>query len=89
MVESSGGKADTFISGLGKGREAFHAEVTAFCLQIGERTPEDFLRRFTELDREKIAAEALERLSLYRAELPMKREAERNIAECPPLFAAA
>ena len=47
MVESSGGKADAFISGLGKGREAFHAEVTAFCLQIGERTPEDFLRRFT------------------------------------------
>lgn len=43
MVESSG----TFISGLGKGREAFHSEVTEFCLRIGERTPEDFLRLFS------------------------------------------
>ena len=47
MVESSGGNADAFISGLGKGREAFHAEVTEFCFRIGERTPEDFLRRFS------------------------------------------
>jgi hypothetical protein len=45
MVESSG--SDTFISGLGKGREAFHSEVTEFCLRIGERTPEDFLRHFS------------------------------------------
>lgn len=45
MVESSG--TDTFISGLGKGREAFHSEVTEFCLRIGERTPEDFLRHFS------------------------------------------
>jgi len=43
MVESSG----TFISGLGKGREAFHSEVTEYCLRIGERTPEDFLRLFS------------------------------------------
>jgi hypothetical protein len=43
MVESSG----TFISGLGKGREAFHSEVTEFCLRIGERTPQDFLRLFS------------------------------------------
>ena len=43
MVESSG----TFISSLGKGREAFHSEVTEYCLRIGERTPEDFLRLFT------------------------------------------
>ena len=43
MVESSG----AFISGLGKGREAFHSEVTEFCLRIGERTPEDFLRLFS------------------------------------------
>jgi hypothetical protein len=43
MVESSG----AFISGLGKGREAFHSEVTEFCLRIGERTPEDFLRMFS------------------------------------------
>lgn len=43
MVESSG----TFISGLGKGREAFHSEVTEYCLRINERTPEDFLRRFS------------------------------------------
>jgi hypothetical protein len=44
MVESSG--ADAFVSGLGKGREAFHSEVTEYCLRIGERTPEDFLRLF-------------------------------------------
>jgi len=43
MVESSG----TFISGLGKGREAFHSEVTEYCLRIGERTSEDFLRLFS------------------------------------------
>jgi hypothetical protein len=44
MVESSG--TDTFVSGLGKGREAFHSEVTEYCLRVGERTPEDFLRLF-------------------------------------------
>jgi hypothetical protein len=42
MVES-----DAFVSSLGKGREAFHAEVTEFSLRIGERTPEDFLRHFS------------------------------------------
>ena len=45
MSESSG--AAKFISGLGKGREAFHAEVTEFVLRSGERTPEDFLRHFS------------------------------------------
>jgi hypothetical protein len=45
MVESSG--ADAFVSGLGKGREAFHSEVTEYCLRVGERTPEDFLRSFS------------------------------------------
>ncbi|RYZ09421.1 MAG: hypothetical protein EOO73_03750 [Myxococcales bacterium] len=45
MVESSG--ADAFVSGLGKGREAFHSEVTEYSLRIGERTPEDFLRHFS------------------------------------------
>ena len=45
MVESSG--ADAFVSGLGKGREAFHSEVTEYCFRIGERTPEDFLRLFS------------------------------------------
>jgi hypothetical protein len=45
MVESSG--ADAFVSGLGKGREAFHSEVTEYCLRVGERTPEDFLRHFS------------------------------------------
>ena len=44
MVESSG--TDGFVSGLGKGREAFHSEVTEYCLRVGERTPEDFLRLF-------------------------------------------
>jgi hypothetical protein len=43
MVESS----DAFVSGLGKGREAFHSEVTEYCLRVGERTPEDFLRLFS------------------------------------------
>jgi len=46
MVESSGAESP-FVSGLGKGREAFHAEVTEFALRVGERTPEDFLRHFT------------------------------------------
>lgn len=48
MVESSG-QSDVggFVSGLGKGREAFHAEVTEYCLRAGERTPEDFLRLFS------------------------------------------
>ncbi len=47
MVESSGHTdTDAFISGLGKGREAFHSEVTEHCLRLGERTPEDFLRLF-------------------------------------------
>lgn len=45
MVESSG--TDNFVSSLGKGREAFHSEVTEYCLRIGERTPEDFLRHFS------------------------------------------
>ncbi|HEX2869935.1 MAG TPA: hypothetical protein VHP33_01740 [Polyangiaceae bacterium] len=48
MVESSGQTdASAFVSGLGKGREAFHAEVTEYCLRAGERTPEDFLRLFS------------------------------------------
>jgi hypothetical protein len=48
MVESSGrSDADAFISGLGKGREAFHSEVTEYCFRVGERTPEDFLRLFS------------------------------------------
>ena len=46
MVESSG-DVGAFVSGLGKGREAFHAEVTEYCLRAGERTPEDFLRLFS------------------------------------------
>jgi hypothetical protein len=44
MVESS---ADAFVSSLGKGREAFHSEITEYCLRIGERTSEDFLRHFS------------------------------------------
>jgi hypothetical protein len=43
MVEST----DAFVSGLGKGREAFHSEVTEFSLRVGERTAEDFLRHFS------------------------------------------
>jgi hypothetical protein len=48
MVESSGRTdGDAFVSGLGKGREAFHSEVTEYCLRVSERTAEDFLRLFT------------------------------------------
>jgi hypothetical protein len=48
MVESSGRTdASGFVSGLGKGREAFHSEVTEYCFRVGERTPEDFLRLFS------------------------------------------
>ena len=47
MSELSGAESSPFISGLGKGREAFHAEVTEFALRCGERTPEDFLRHFS------------------------------------------
>src|SRR5450432_3162634 len=47
MSESSAESVSPFVSGLGKGREAFHAEVTEFALRSGERTPEDFLRHFS------------------------------------------
>jgi len=48
MSESSGAESmSPFVSSLGKGREAFHAEVTEFVLRAGERTPEDFLRHFS------------------------------------------
>ena len=48
MSESSSAESvNPFVSGLGKGREAFHAEVTEFALRSGERTPEDFLRHFS------------------------------------------
>jgi hypothetical protein len=40
-------EAKSFVSGLGAGREAFHSEVTEFCLRIGERSPEDFMRHFS------------------------------------------
>lgn len=40
-------EAKSFVSGLGAGREAFHAEVTEYCLRIGERSPEDFIRHFS------------------------------------------
>ena len=47
MSESSGAESSPFVSSLGKGREAFHAEVTEFALRTGERTPDDFLRHFS------------------------------------------
>ena len=47
MSESSGAESSPFVSGLGKGREAFHAEVTEFALRSGERTAEDVLRHFS------------------------------------------
>lgn len=40
-------EAKSFFSGLGAGREAFHSEITEYCLRIGERSPEDFLRHFS------------------------------------------
>lgn len=36
-----------FVSSLGTGREGFHAEITEYCLRIGERSPEDFIRHFS------------------------------------------
>ena len=39
-------EARGFVSSLGTGREAFHSEVTEFCLRIGERSAEDFIRHF-------------------------------------------
>ncbi len=48
MSESNGAESmSPFVSSLGKGREAFHAEVTEFALRSGERTPDDFLRHFS------------------------------------------
>jgi hypothetical protein len=46
---------------------------------------EDFLDKFAYLDRRKVFEDARERLAQYRAELPLKREFERNLAECPAL----
>jgi hypothetical protein len=46
---------------------------------------EDFLNKFAPLDRRKVFEEARERLARYRVELPLKREFERNLAECPAL----
>lgn len=40
-------EAKTFVSSLGAGREAFHSEVAEYCLRIGERSPEDFVRHFS------------------------------------------
>lgn len=40
-------EAKSFVSSLGAGREAFHSEVTEYCLRIGERSPEDFMRHFS------------------------------------------
>lgn len=40
-------EANTFVSGLGAGREAFHSEITEYCLRVGERSPEDFVRHFS------------------------------------------
>jgi hypothetical protein len=40
-------EAKSFISSLGAGREAFHSEITEYCLRIGERSPEDFIRHFS------------------------------------------
>jgi hypothetical protein len=39
-------EARGFVSSLGTGREAFHSEVTEYCLRIGERSAEDFIRHF-------------------------------------------
>lgn len=48
MADSSEKEAsEPFVSSLGKGREAFHSEITEYCLRIGERTPEDFLKHFS------------------------------------------
>jgi hypothetical protein len=55
-------EAKSFVSGLGVGREAFHSEVTEYCLRIGERTPEDFIRHFSPmLIMQKLATRPMER----------------------------
>jgi hypothetical protein len=35
-----------FVSALGAGREAFHSEISEYCLRIGERSAEDFILHF-------------------------------------------
>ncbi len=55
-------EAKGFVSGLGAGREAFHSEVTEYCLKIGERTPDDFIRRFSPMQiMQKLASRPMER----------------------------
>jgi hypothetical protein len=36
-----------FVSALGTGREGFHAEIIEYCLRVGERSAEDFIRHFS------------------------------------------
>lgn len=44
---------------------------------------DDFLARFSEVDPAAIRREALERLAVMKAEIPIDREIRRNIDECP------
>jgi len=41
------GKDELFVSSLGEGRAAFLAELSEYSLQLGERSPADFLRHFS------------------------------------------
>lgn len=50
------------------------------------RDVDDFLDKFGAVDRQKIYREAGERLAAYRRALPLRREIERNLAECPVLL---
>ncbi len=55
-------EAKGFVSGLGIGREAFHSEITEYCLKIGERTSDDFIRLFSPMQiMQKLASRPMER----------------------------
>ena len=47
MTAENQEKSETFVSSLNSGRAAFLAEVSAYSLAIGERSPEDFIKHFS------------------------------------------
>jgi len=49
------------------------------------RSVEDFCDKFAGLSRQKIYEDARARMNAYRDALPLKREIQRNLDECPPL----
>lgn len=49
---------------------------------------DDFVAKYADFTYAQISQEALDRASRYRRELPLKREIERNLSECPALVRA-